>query len=146
MELKLGKTIEELEIGECASASKTISEADVYLYAGITGDFNPVHLNAEYAKTTRFKERIVHGGLVVGLMAPVIGMKLPGPGTIVIERTERFKAPVFFGDTITATARVKEKLVEKNIVIMELEWRNQRGELVIEGSLKVMPPKKGSSI
>ena len=142
MEIGLGKSINELEIGESASASKTITEGDVGLYAGITGDFNPVHINDEYAKTTRFGGRIAHGGLIEGLIAPVIGMKLPGPGTIAIERTVRFKAPAKIGDTITASATVAEKILEKNIVMMKVEWKNQRGDMVMEGTMKVMPPKK----
>ena len=142
MEIGLGKSINELEIGESASASKTITEGDVGLYAGITGDFNPVHINDEYAKTTRFGGRIAHGGLIEGLIAPVIGMKLPGPGTIAIERTVRFKAPAKIGDTITASATVAEKIPEKNIVMMKVEWKNQRGDMVMEGTMKVMPPKK----
>jgi acyl dehydratase len=144
MELILGKSINELEIGESASHSKTITETDISLYAGITGDFNPLHINEEYAKTTRFGTRIAHGGLAEGLIAPVVGMKLPGPGTIALERTVRFKAPVKIGDTITATAIVQEKLLEKNIVVFKAEWKNQRGEMVMEGTVKVMPPKKNT--
>jgi acyl dehydratase len=142
MELPLGKSINELELGESASQSKTITEADIGLYAGLTGDFNPVHINEEYAKTTRFGGRIAHGGLVEGLIAPVVGLKLPGPGTIALERSVRFKAPVKIGDTITASATVSEKIPEKNIVLLKCEWKNQRGELVMEGTVKVMPPKK----
>ncbi len=142
MQIPLGKSINELEIGMSASQSKTITETDIVLYAGITGDFNPMHINEEYAKTTRFGGRIAHGGLIEGLIAPVVGMKLPGPGTIALERTVRFKAPGRIGDTITVTATVAEKIVEKNIVVMKAEWKNQRGELVMEGSVKLMPPKK----
>jgi len=142
MEIVLGKSMAELEIGESASHGKTITETDINLYAGITGDFNPLHVNEEYAKTTRFGTRIAHGGLAEGLIAPVVGMKLPGPGTIALERSVRFKAPVKIGDTITATATVAEKIVEKNIVVLKCEWKNQRGELVMEGTVKCMPPKK----
>ena len=142
MEIALGKSINELEVGMSAEQSKTITETDVNLYAGITGDFNPMHINEEYAKTTRFGGRIAHGGLAEGLIAPVIGMKLPGPGTIALERSVRFKAPVKIGDTITAKATVAEKITEKNIVVFKCEWTNQRGEIVMEGTVKVMPPKK----
>ncbi len=142
MEYALGKSIAELEIGESASQTKTITETDIVLYAGITGDFNPIHINEEYAKQTIFKGRIAHGSLVQGLMAPVIGMKLPGMGSIAYAGESRFKAAVKIGDTITATATVSEKIMDKNIVIMKLEWLNQRGEVVVEGSMKVMPPKK----
>lgn len=142
MEIALGKSIEELEPGMSAEQSKTITETDVVIYAGLTGDFNPMHINDEYARSTRFGGRIAHGGLIEGLIAPVIGMKLPGPGTIALERSVRFKAPVRIGDTITAKAIVSEKTIEKNIVVLKCEWRNQRGELVMEGTVKVMPPKK----
>lgn len=142
MEYQLGKSIEELEIGESAERSKTITESDIVLYAGITGDFNPIHINEEYAKKTIFGGRIAHGSLVSGLMAPVIGMQLPGMGSIAYAGETRFKAPVRIGDTITAVATVEEKLTDKNIVIMKLQWVNQRGEVVIEGRMKVLPPKK----
>ncbi len=141
-EIMLGKSINELEIGESASHGKTVTETDISLYAGITGDFNPMHVNEEYAKTTRFGGRIAHGGLAEGMIAPVVGMKLPGPGTIALEKSVRYKAPVKPGDTITTTATVAEKNVEKNIVTLKCEWKNQRGEIVMEGTIKCMPPKK----
>ena len=143
MELQLGKSYEELEIGDQASFTKTITETDVYLFAGISGDFNPVHLNEEYAKQTPFKTRIAHGALPQSLIAPVMGMQLPGMGTILVEITTRFKAPTYFGDTITATARVAEKLEKKKWVKMALTWTNQRGETVAEGEAVVIPPPKG---
>lgn len=140
MEFERGKKYEELEIGEEASFSKTITETDVNLFAGISGDFNPLHLNEEYARQTPFKTRIAHGALPQSLIAPVLGMKLPGMGTVVVEITCRFKAPAFFGDTITATARVIEKLEGKRWVRMALSWTNQRGETVAEGETVVIPP------
>jgi len=140
MDLELGKSYDQLKIGEEASFSKTITETDVYLFAGISGDFNPIHLNEEFAKLTPFKTRIAHGALPQSLIAPVLGMKLPGLGTIAVEINCRFKAPTFFGDTITARARVKEKLEEKRWVRMELTWTNQRGETVALGEAVVIPP------
>jgi len=142
MDIPSGKTYDELEIGEQASFTKTITETDVYLFAGISGDFNPLHLNEEYAKQTRFKSRIAHGALPQSLIAPVMGMQLPGMGTIVVEITTRFRAPTYFGDTITATARVEEKIEEKKWVKMALKWTNQRGEIVAEGEAIVIPPTK----
>ena len=142
MDVGLGKTYDELEIGQEASFSKTITETDVYLFAGISGDFNPLHLNEEYARKTPFKTRIAHGALPQSLIAPVLGMKLPGMGTIVVEITCRFKAPTFFGDTITAQARVMEKMEEKKWVLMALSWHNQRGEMIAEGEAVVIPPSK----
>ena len=141
-EIALGKSYEELEIGEEASFSKTIGECDIYQFAGISGDFNPVHLNEEYAKKTRFERRVAHGVLSMSLAGSVLGMVLPGVGTVLVEISTQFKRPVFIGDTITATARVAEKLEEKKRVRMQVEWRNQHEELVIEGSFVVVPPRK----
>ena len=140
--IALGKSYEELEIGEEASFSKTIGECDIYQFAGISGDFNPVHLNEEYARDTRFERRVAHGMLSMSLAGSILGMVLPGIGTVLVEISTRFKKPVFIGDTITATARVAEKLEEKKRVRMEVEWYNQRDELVIEGSFIVVPPRK----
>ena len=142
MDFELGKTYDELEIGQEAHLSKTITETDVSLFAGISGDFNPLHMNEEYARKTPFKKRIAHGALSQSLIAPVLGMKLPGMGTIVVEIRCRFKAPTFFGDTITARARVMEKLEEKRWVRMALNWHNQRDELIAEGEAVVIPPSK----
>ena len=140
MDFELGKSYDELQIGEEASFSKTITETDVYLFAGISGDFNPMHVNEEFAKLTPFKTRIAHGALPQSLIAPVLGMKLPGLGTVAVEINCRFKAPTFFGDTITASARVTEKIEEKRWVRMALTWTNQRGETIAEGEAVVIPP------
>lgn len=142
MDFQLGKSYDDLAIGEEASFTKTITETDVYLFAGITGDFNPMHVNEEFAKLTPFKTRIAHGGLPQSLIAPVLGMKLPGLGTVAVEISCRFKAPVFFGDTITASARVIEKIEKKRWVRMALNWTNQHGTSVAVGEAVVMPPPK----
>ena len=142
MTLVLGKTYEELELGQEASFSKTITETDVYLFAGISGDFNPVHVNEDYARQTPFKTRIAHGALPQSLIAHVLGMKLPGLGTVAVEIRCRYKAPTFFGDTVTATATVAEKMPEKRWVRMDLHWTNQRGETVATGEAIVIPPRK----
>ena len=113
MDFELGKTYDELEIGMSASFTKTITETDVYLFAGISGDFNPMHVNEEFAKLTPFGTRIAHGALPQCLIAPVLGMKLPGLGTVALEINTRFPGPDHFGDTITATAEVSEKLAGK---------------------------------
>ncbi|MDZ7698681.1 MAG: MaoC family dehydratase [Deltaproteobacteria bacterium] len=144
MDFELGKGYNELEIGESARFSKTITETDVSLFAGISGDFNPLHMNEAYARQTAFKARIAHGALAQGLIAPVLGMKLPGLGTLLVEITCRFKAPTFFGDTITATATVAEKIEDKQWVVMELKWTNQEGKSVAEGQAVVIPPSKGN--
>lgn len=140
MEFELGKGYDQLQIGEEASFSKTITETDVYLFAGISGDFNPLHLNEEFARLTPFKTRIAHGALPQSLIARVLGMMLPGLGTIAVEIRCRFKAPTFFGDTVTAMARVAEKLEDKRWVRMLLTWTNQRDEIIAEGEAVVIPP------
>ena len=137
-----GKSIDEINIGDFETFEKTISESDVYLYAGITGDFNPAHLNDQAAKKTIFKGRIAHGLLTAGLISAVLGTILPGPGTIYLEQNLSFKKPVYFGDTITAKVTVIDKLVDKNIIICETVCLNERNQLVITGIAKVMPPIK----
>jgi len=141
MKFETGKSYDELTIGEKASFSKTITESDVYLFAGISGDFNPMHVNEEYAKLTPFGTRIAHGALPQSLIAPVLGMKLPGLGTVAVEITVRFKAPTLLGDTITATGEVIEKLAEKKWIKMGLTWTNQNDEKIAEGRALVIPPQ-----
>jgi uncharacterized OB-fold protein/acyl dehydratase len=138
--IELGYSYEELEVGMSASFTKTISETDVYLFAGISGDFNPMHMNEEFAKLTPFGTRIAHGALPQSLIAPVLGMKLPGLGTVIPEITVKFRKPTYFGDTITAVGEVVEKIEKKKWVRMELRWTNQKDELVAEGSCLAIPP------
>ncbi|MFC1851624.1 MaoC family dehydratase [candidate division CSSED10-310 bacterium] len=139
---QLGYSYDELEIGMSATFTKTITETDVYLFAGISGDFNPMHVNEEFAKTTPFGTRIAHGALPQSLIAPVLGMKLPGLGTVALEISCRFKAPTYFGDTITAKAIVSEMLAEKRWVRLDCEFTNQDGKMVAIGSALVIPPPK----
>lgn len=136
-----GKTISELKVGDTAEFSKTVSEADVYLYAGVSGDFNPAHINEAYAQNTFFKTRIAHGMLSAGFISAVLGMKLPGPGAIYMRQELSFKAPVRFGDTITARAEVIEINTEKNRVRLKTTCVNQEGTLVLDGEALVSPPK-----
>jgi 3-hydroxybutyryl-CoA dehydratase len=136
-----GKTIGELKVGDSASFEKTVSEADVYLFAGITGDSNPAHINALWAETGNFKKRVAHGVLTAGFISTVLGTQLPGPGTIYLGQELKFTAPVFFGDTIKAEATVSELRTEKNICKLHTVCTNQNGVVVIEGTATVMPPK-----
>lgn len=136
-----GKSIVELELHDKAEFSKTISETDIYLYAGVCGDFNPAHINEEYAKETFFKARIAHGMLSAGFISSVIGMKLPGPGTIYLDQSLKFLAPVRIGDTITARVEVIEIMNEKNKVQLKTDCINQDGITVLEGKAIVSPPK-----
>ena len=134
-------TMQELKVGQSDSFSKTITETDVYLFAGITGDLNPAHVDEEYAQNTRFGKRIAHGMLSAGLISNVLGTKLPGPGTIYLSQQVDFKAPVYFGDTVAAVVEVEELIPEKNRAILHTYCRNQEGVIVVEGKATVMPPK-----
>jgi 3-hydroxybutyryl-CoA dehydratase len=137
-----GKTIHEMRIGDQAQFTKTISESDVYLYAGVTGDLNPAHIDEEYAKGTFFKTRIAHGMLTAGLISTVLGTLLPGPGTIYLRQEVSFLAPVRIGETVTARATVIEKNEEKNRVKLETVCLNQEGTKVVDGVALVSPPKQ----
>lgn len=136
-----GKTISELTVGEAAEFSKTVSETDVYLYAGVSGDLNPAHINENYAQNTFFKTRIAHGMIAAGFISAVLGMKLPGPGTIYLRQELNFKAPVRIGDTVTARAEIIEINTEKKRVRLKTTCVNQDGTLVLDGEAVVSPPK-----
>lgn len=137
----IGKTIDQLRIGDAAEFGKTISESDIYLYAGVTGDFNPAHLNEVYAEKTYFKTRIAQGMLTAGFISGLLGVSLPGPGTIYIRQELDFLAPVHIGDTITARVEIIEIMDQKNRVGVRTTCVNQDGTLVLEGRAIVSPPK-----
>lgn len=128
----------DIKVGDKASMSKTVSEYDIYTYAGLTGDFNPVHVNAEFAKTSMFKERIAHGMLSAGFISAVLGTTLPGANTIYLGQELAFKAAVKIGDTVTATVEVIEKIEAKNRLILRTIVTNQHGTIVIDGKATVM--------
>jgi len=138
----LGINIDELSLGDFAEFVKTVTETDIYLFAGITGDLNPAHINEEYAKTTFFNTRISHGMLQAGFISAVIGTRLPGPGTIYIKQELNFLAPVHIGDTITARVEVADIMKEKNRVTLKTSCINQKGKTMLEGDALVSPPKK----
>ncbi len=138
----LGRTFDELSIGDSAVFQKTITETDVYMYAGVSGDINPAHINESFMKDSIFEGRIVHGMLTAGLISAVLGTQLPGPGTIYLGQELKFKAPVKFGDTIEAKVTVTEKIDNKNRIICDTTCTNQDGVIVLTGQATVMPPKK----
>ena len=135
------KTIDKISLGDSASVTKTVTETDIILYAGISGDLNPAHVDAESAKNSMFGQRIAHGMLSAGFISAVLGMHLPGPGTIYMGQELKFLKPVYIGDTVTATATVIERIEEKNRLKLETVVTNQRGEVVISGVATVMPPR-----
>lgn len=132
---------EELSVGDEAEFTKTVTEADVTLFAGITGDFNPAHVNEEAARRGRFGGRIAHGMLTAGLVSAVLGTRLPGPGCLYVGQTLRFTRPVRIGDTVTARVEVTELRTEGRRVILETTCRNQEGETVLEGEAEVKVPE-----
>ena len=139
------KTIEDFEIGDEASFAKTISESDVYLFAGVTGDMGSHHINKEFAEKSRFGQRVVQGMLTASLTTSPLS-KLVAPGGLTVSHSFEFKAPVFIGDTIEATARVIEKKVEKKILEVELVCVNQEGKTVLVGTAtELMAIVKGNS-
>lgn len=137
----IGKTIAQINVGDSAEFGKTISESDIYLYAGITGDFNPAHINEAYAQKTFFKTRIAHGMLTAGFISAILANQLPGPGTIYIKQELKFLAPVRIGDTITAKVEVIEVIAEKNRLRVKTTCTNQEGTQVLDGEALVSPPK-----
>lgn len=136
-----GLTAEQLQIGQTASFSKTITEYDVYTFAGVTGDLNPAHINESFAQQTQFHGRIAHGMLSAGLISAVIGMQLPGPGTIYLGQELAFRAPVHIGDTVTATVTVRSLNPERGRAELDTICTNQDGIQVVTGTAKVMLPK-----
>ncbi len=141
----IGKTIEEIKVGDTAKFSKTVSESDVYLFAGVTGDLNPAHVSEEFAKDTFFKTRIAHGMLSASFISTVIGTMLPGPGTIYMRQEVSFLAPVKFGDTVTAVVEVAEIMAEKKKVRLKTYCVNQENTTVVDGEALVSPPRAPKS-
>ena len=132
-----GYDIEDLKPGISASMAKTVTEADIILFSGVSTDVNPVHLDEEWASTTMFKGRIAHGMLSAGFISAVLANRLPGPGTIYLGQTLKFKGPVRPGDTVRTVCTVKEVIVEKKRAVIETNCY-VGDKLVIEGEATVM--------
>ncbi|WP_181538544.1 MaoC/PaaZ C-terminal domain-containing protein [[Anoxybacillus] calidus] len=128
----------EIQIGDCRSITKTITNEDIVAFAKLTGDINPIHLDEEYAQQTHFKERIAHGLLTTSYISTVIGTKLPGKGAIYLSQHIRFKAPVKIGDTLTIIGKVINKQDDKKIITLETNVINQYNQLVVEGQAVIM--------
>jgi 3-hydroxybutyryl-CoA dehydratase len=124
--------------GETAKLVKTITQSDIEQFAELVGDKNPVHVDPDFAKKTRFGRPIAHGMWGLSLVSAVLGTKLPGPGTIYLSQTVQFKAPVFAGDTLTAKVKVLEVRQDKPIVKLETTCENQKGELILIGESVVL--------
>jgi len=146
--LKMLKSIpyDELEIGQTATFSKTLTETDLVLFAHASGDVNPVHLDEEFAKKTPFKTRIAHGMWSAGLISAALANILPGPGTVYLGQNLSFRRPVVLGDTLTVKLTVSGKQDEKKFVTLDTEVVNQDDKLVVKGEATVMAPGKGGEV
>ena len=133
--------IEDLKPGMSESYTHTVTERDIQLFGEVSGDVNPVHFDEEFAKTTPFKGRIAHGVLTASYISTILGMKMPGPGTIFMALNTRFKAPVRIGDTATATCTVRETVPEKRRVIFDCVVK-VGDTVVVEGDATVMAPAR----
>ena len=136
-----GYFLEDLEVGMTAIFSKTISESDIYLFAGLSGDTNPAHLNEEFASQTRFKGRIAHGLISAGFISAVLGTKLPGPGTIWVNQTLKFKAPVHIGATVVARVTIKEIIAERQRAFLDTIC-SVADKIVLEGEAEIWVPRR----
>ncbi|MBP2641965.1 MAG: enoyl-CoA hydratase [Firmicutes bacterium] len=128
----------EIEIGETASITKSITEADIVNFAGITGDVNPMHVDIDYAQKSMFGERLAHGMLTASFISTVLGTCLPGKDALYLGQEVRFVKPVKIGDTITASAEVVAKEDQKQILTLKTIVTNQRGEIVVDGQARIL--------
>jgi 3-hydroxybutyryl-CoA dehydratase len=136
-----GLFLEDLSVGQSAELVRTVTEADIVAFAAVTGDANPVHLDADYAATTSFGERIAHGMLSAGYISAVLGTALPGPGAIYLSQSLKFKRPVKIGDAVTARATVTEIDAAKARVTFTTVCL-VNGKAVVDGEAVVMVPRK----
>jgi 3-hydroxybutyryl-CoA dehydratase len=141
MEELHGYYLEDLSVGMTATYAKTVTDADVVLFAGITGDSNPVHLDQEFAKQTMFEGRIAHGMLTASFISTVLGTKLPGPGCIYVSQNLNFKAPVRIGDTVRARVTLTAINEERGRVTVETVCR-VGDVVVIQGEAKLLVPRR----
>ena len=134
------KTFDEIALGDKASLTRTLTWRDIELFAAVSGDVNPAHVDKEYAQSDMFHQIIAHGMWGGALISTVLGTKLPGPGTIYLSQSMQFRGPVALGDTVTVTVRAAEKDPAKHRIVFDCIVTNQRGETVISGQAKVIAP------
>lgn len=142
MEYIENRTFDEIDIGESATLVRTLTEHDIMLFAVMSGDINPAHVDPDYARSSRFREVIGHGMWSGALISTVLGTEFPGPGTIYLGQNLRFRRPVKVGDTVTIKVTATEKVAEKGLVTLNTECTNQDGEVVVSGSADVIAPKE----
>jgi phosphate acetyltransferase len=134
------KTFDELKVGDTAELKRTLRQQDIELFAVTSGDVNPAHVDANFAKTDMFHQVIAHGMWGGALISAVLGTELPGPGTIYLDQSLKFRRPVGLGDTVTVRVKVREKIPEKKRVILDCECVKDDGEVVITGEADVIAP------
>jgi 3-hydroxybutyryl-CoA dehydratase len=137
---RIGRTVDDLSIGETAYFAKTFSEADMLLFAGITGDVNQLPINEEFAKKTRYGRRIAHGMLTASFITNSIGMRLPGYGSAMSRQSVRFVKPVYVGDTIEVGLKLTALRIAENEADFSANATNQHGEVVMTASGTIIPP------
>lgn len=140
MNFFINKTFEEVKLGDSATYSRALTQDDIILFAKVSGDVNPAHLDPEYAKTTHFKQVIGHGMWTAALISTVLGTQLPGPGTIYLSQSLKFLKPVFIGDNITVKVTVVKKYIRKPVLILAAKCTNQHEKIVLTGFAKVLAP------
>lgn len=134
------RTFEEIKVGDSAGLSRTLTMKDIELFAIMSGDVNPAHVDAEFAKSDMFHKIIAHGMWGGALISAVLGTELPGPGTIYLAQTLRFHHPVALGDTVSVAITVKEKSESKHRLVLDCRATNQKGDVVIDGIAEVIAP------
>jgi len=142
MEYLSNFTFDELEVGQTAQFSETLEERHLILFAAVSGDVNPVHLDEEFAQGTQFKGRIAHGMWSASLISAAIATQMPGPGSIYLGQNLIFKRPVKLGDTLTVNLTINEKIDKKKQVIIDCIVKNQSGKVVLSGDARVIAPEE----
>ncbi|MBV1884944.1 MAG: MaoC family dehydratase N-terminal domain-containing protein [Gammaproteobacteria bacterium] len=142
MEYLSNFTFDELEVGQTAQFSETLEERHLILFAAVSGDVNPVHLDEEFAQGTQFKGRIAHGMWSASLISAAIATQMPGPGSIYLGQNLSFKRPVKLGDTLTVNLTINEKIDRKKQVVIDCIVKNQSGKVVLSGDARVVAPEE----
>ena len=140
------KIYSEINIGDSAQYTRTLTEEDVLLFAQVSGDINPVHLDEDFAKSTPFGGRIAHGIWSASLVSAAIATELPGPGSIYLGQNLKFKRPVYINDTLTVELEIKEKIDKRQRVLIDCKVLNQKGQTVLTGEADVMAPSERLSL
>ncbi|MGM0441270.1 MAG: MaoC family dehydratase [Elusimicrobiota bacterium] len=140
--MQKSKTIDQISVGDTESVEVELNEDKVEAFARATGDYNPLHMEDEYAKESQFGSRIVHGVLLTGIISGMLGTRLPGLGTIAREMSAKFSQPAYIGETVTATIELVKKKERLNMCIFKYKVTNEAEKIVVRGKAKVIAPQK----